>query len=186
MTKAEIRASLQPQLRAVPNQISTTSCFAGEQIGTLLKTLAPRHVAAYCAVAHELDVLAQLWSRTSILLPRAAAGGYEWAHARADDLVSGRFGILEPSPRAPKARAGALAATMFLVPGIAFDQRGARLGRGGGFYDRLLCNQNGPRVGICHDFQVVPCIPMELHDVPMTHLLTPTTCIKIESELIHV
>lgn len=68
-----------------------------------------------------------------------------------------------------------------LVPGLAFDTRGGRLGRGAGYYDRFLSRLN-PRtriIGVCHDWQVVERVPMDEHDVRMHALLTPSRWIDI-------
>jgi 5-formyltetrahydrofolate cyclo-ligase len=59
------------------------------------------------------------------------------------------------------------------VPGLAFDRRGGRLGRGKGYYDRFLLETSGLRVGICFEDQVVEKIPGEAHDLRMDFLITP-------------
>jgi len=62
-----------------------------------------------------------------------------------------------------------------LVPALAVDRRGVRLGRGGGFYDRSLplCAPGARLVAVVRDEEVVDELPAEPHDVPMTHALTP-------------
>lgn len=87
------------------------------------------------------------------------------------ELQPGAFGILEPPPDAPPA---APRFDIILVPGLAFDLRGGRLGRGKGFYDRFLSTAEGLRVGLCFDDQIVPRIPCEPHDLRMNVLLTPS------------
>ncbi|MDX2080767.1 MAG: 5-formyltetrahydrofolate cyclo-ligase [Terrimicrobiaceae bacterium] len=82
-------------------------------------------------------------------------------------LVSGRFGILEPPPNA----AACFEFDIILVPGLAFDRSGGRLGRGAGYYDRFLAKTPGLRVGVCS--AVHPRIPMEEHDVRMDFVVTP-------------
>ena len=61
---------------------------------------------------------------------------------------------------------------VILVPGIAFDLKGARIGFGKGCYDRLLKNTDAVKVGFCYDFQVCDSIPAEEHDVTMDFLVT--------------
>ena len=61
---------------------------------------------------------------------------------------------------------------VILVPGIAFDLKGARIGFGKGCYDRLLKNTDAVKVGFCYDFQVCDSIPAEEHDVMMDFLVT--------------
>ena len=67
-----------------------------------------------------------------------------------------------------------LTPTLVLVPGLAFTRDGARLGRGGGFYDRLLNGQaaNAIKFGICFEFQVVDFVPSETHDVLLDAVVT--------------
>lgn len=68
---------------------------------------------------------------------------------------------------------------LLLVPGLAFDRAGYRLGRGGGYYDRLLGNV--PRAvchGICFDLQLVPEVPVESHDEPMGTIVTELGALK--------
>ena len=61
-----------------------------------------------------------------------------------------------------------------LVPGLAFSTGGCRLGRGQGFYDRLLAGASGLRCGVGWDFQVFPELPSEPHDEHLDYILTPT------------
>ena len=59
-----------------------------------------------------------------------------------------------------------------LIPALAYDEQGFRLGRGGGFFDRYLKNFKGLRVGVCFEKQIVPQLPREAHDEPVDILLT--------------
>ena len=84
------------------------------------------------------------------------------------------FGFWQPRPDAPPVDPEDV--DLVLVPGLAFDVHGARLGHGQGHYDRLLPRlpQHALRVGVAPDALVVERIPTEAHDVLMTHLLTPS------------
>lgn len=84
------------------------------------------------------------------------------------ELTLGTLGIHEPEGGEPHCRAD-----LILVPGVAFDSEGGRLGRGRGFYDQFLAQAEGFRVGVCFSEQVVASIPMEAHDHRMDALLTP-------------
>ena len=66
---------------------------------------------------------------------------------------------------------------LILVPGLAFDKSGARLGRGRGFYDRFLAGITGFRVGVCFDWQLVESVPVEAHDIRMDAVVTPSQII---------
>jgi 5-formyltetrahydrofolate cyclo-ligase len=67
---------------------------------------------------------------------------------------------------------------LVLVPGMAFDSSGNRLGRGQGFYDRLLAETSGVKCGVGYDFQLLEKIPAEPHDAKVDFILTPTRCLK--------
>lgn len=86
-----------------------------------------------------------------------------------DELIRGAYGIREPEKVCPAALSDI---DMILVPGIAFDSRGARIGFGEGYYDRLLADFHGTKVGICHDFQLLPAIPSLPHDSRMDIIIT--------------
>lgn len=61
---------------------------------------------------------------------------------------------------------------LIIVPGVAFDRQGNRLGRGKGFYDRLLAGSRASKIGVAYDFQIVEEIPAEPHDVKMDIVIT--------------
>lgn len=88
------------------------------------------------------------------------------------DLQPGHFGIREPSPACPRFALDRLDLT--LVPGVGFGLNGGRLGRGKGYYDRMLARISGWKCGVAFDWQVIPEVPLEPHDVRMDYLLTPT------------
>lgn len=88
-----------------------------------------------------------------------------------DDLVPGKFGILEPRAEAPRVEPGE--PDLFVVPGVAFDRRGHRVGYGKGYYDRLLELTGAPTLALAYGFQIVHRIPEEPHDRRMSFILTP-------------
>ena len=88
------------------------------------------------------------------------------------DLVLGKFGIPEPSPGSQKMDTKQL--DLVIVGGVAFDGFGGRLGRGGGFFDRLLADIPAKKCGVCFDEQVRPHVPVERHDVKMDMIATPS------------
>jgi 5-formyltetrahydrofolate cyclo-ligase len=91
------------------------------------------------------------------------------------EILSGQFGIREPAPTCVVLPLDDL--DLVLVPGVAFDLNGHRLGRGKGFYDRMLENFKGKKVGIAFDEQIVDAVPVEKNDVKMDFVLTPTRCL---------
>jgi 5-formyltetrahydrofolate cyclo-ligase len=141
-------------------------------------------VSAYVPVGAEpgsiemLDVLLRRAGRVLLPVARTAADdspvALQWGEYRPGQLVAARFGLLEPAE--PWLPATALAeASVVLVPALAVDRAGVRLGRGGGFYDRTLVHRD-PRarlIAVIRDQELLDELPREPHDVPMTHALTP-------------
>ena len=85
------------------------------------------------------------------------------------DLSTGAYGILEPKEaEAYQDEANALC----LVPGLAFSADGARLGYGKGYYDTFFARHPVLKLGLCYDFQLVPQVPTQPHDVRMDGILT--------------
>ncbi len=98
----------------------------------------------------------------------------QWGEYRPGQLVAARFGVLEPA--GPWLPAAALEeASVVLVPALAVDRTGVRLGRGRGFYDRTLVHRGGRArlIAVVRDEELLGELPREPHDVPMTHALTP-------------
>jgi 5-formyltetrahydrofolate cyclo-ligase len=136
-------------------------------------------VAGYAAMRQEMDVFPILASLTlrgrRTALPRIAGRDasltfHRWRAGEA--LVNHPLGMKEPTPDAPP-----LAPALVLVPLLAFDRSGHRLGYGGGYYDRTIAKlrqmPNPPLIiGVGYDFQEVPKLPAEAHDVKLDGILT--------------
>ncbi|MDE6273107.1 MAG: 5-formyltetrahydrofolate cyclo-ligase [Muribaculaceae bacterium] len=69
---------------------------------------------------------------------------------------------------------------LIIVPAVAYDRRGNRLGRGKGFYDRLLSTAKATKIGVGYEFQLVDDIPAESHDVPVDYVITQTMTLRIK------
>jgi 5-formyltetrahydrofolate cyclo-ligase len=137
-------------------------------------------IAAYYSVGTEPDtrgLVYALWKRGSyVLLPLLRPDGdLDWAsYEGPDSLVPGPRGLLEPGepPRGPDAVARANAV---LVPALAVDRAGNRLGRGGGSYDRALARV-GPQVpllALIYDAELLDQVPAEPHDVKVRAAVSP-------------
>jgi 5-formyltetrahydrofolate cyclo-ligase len=141
-------------------------------------------VCAYVPVGSEpgspamLDALTELGMR--VLLPVALEDEtgtplpLQWGQYRAGGLVDARFGLREPEP--PWLGVNAIAAaSVVLVPALAVDLSGVRLGRGAGFYDRSLsyAAPTARLIAVVRDDELVDRLPAAEHDVPMTDALTP-------------
>ena len=90
-----------------------------------------------------------------------------------ESLKPGPFGILEPKADGIEVPKNEI--DLIIVPGVAFDKDKNRMGRGRGFYDRLLSTLNAPKVGICFGFQMIPQVPVEPLDKKMDYVITEDT-----------
>jgi len=111
--------------------------------------------------------------------PPPYAGGYTACRITdpEKDIRVGQFGIREPNARCEQISLNLL--DLILTPGVAFDLHGWRLGRGKGFYDRLLAAVHGTTCGVAFDEQIVAQIPVEPHDTHVNCILTPTRWIEL-------
>jgi 5-formyltetrahydrofolate cyclo-ligase len=142
-------------------------------------------ILAYLAMPEEISldrlIEAVLAEGTTVCAPRADWDSGTMVAARLEDLeagiVAGRHGLREPS--SSSAAVDPRSIDVVLVPGLGFDARGGRLGRGGGFYDRFLSSLLGDAeratfVGVCFNAQVLDAVPMSAGDVMVDMVVTPT------------
>jgi 5-formyltetrahydrofolate cyclo-ligase len=147
---------------------------AGEALRAALQDLLDHatRVAGYVAVGHEPATAAALAGRDDVLLPVLLPNGdLDWA-AGPDVAPAGR-GLFEPT--GPRLGPDAIASCdVVLVPALAVDRDGNRLGRGGGSYDRALRRATGLTVAILYDDEFLASIPVGPHDVPVAAVATPS------------
>lgn len=138
-------------------------------------------VGAYVSVHSEVDtrgLIAALLARGARVAVPVVTPPERMAYAELaamEDLASGAHGI--PEPRPPRTFLDAV--DVALVPGLLFTPQGARLGNGGGYFDRLLASMPGTaRVGLAFEAQVVDELPLETHDAPMHVLVTEARVLR--------
>jgi 5-formyltetrahydrofolate cyclo-ligase len=124
---------------------------------------------------------ALLHAKTIVVPWCNTAGELELFHlADMDELALGMYKILEPKAELrslPHKQVDVKALDFIIVPGVAFDRRGARMGHGFGYYDKLLQNARPdcPCVALAFECQLFPEIPTEAHDIFMDKIITETT-----------
>ena len=184
LAKAELRRHLLVQRATLtPTDIAQKSAVIAAYACALLAFCGRPTVMVYMALPQEVQttriiVQARVWQKR-LAIP-VVHGDSLAAVELPDDptqLRRGRFGILEP----PETQAVIPPEEIdyIMVPGVAFDYRGGRLGFGKGYYDRFLRQLPATtyRCGLAFGIQIVPCVPQALHDVCMHGIVTEQGCI---------
>lgn len=183
------KAALRAEFRARRSALSAREIrklsekAAGHMLGSALWRAA-RSIALYAAVRGETDttlLLEDAWQKGKVvLLPvcsKAERGAMRFVPVSGwKELLPGPYGIPEPACLPGKRRGEAgRSPELFVLPGLAFDLDGRRLGQGGGYYDRLFGltgKEEAQRVGFAYSFQIVERLPGEDWDVPVHALCT--------------
>jgi 5-formyltetrahydrofolate cyclo-ligase len=184
------KAALRKQIRGALQNISPAARYAmSAHIRDRLKEQAiwknAGSVLFFAPLPDEPDVWPlledALAGKKIAALPRfdPASNGYVACQVKnlRSEIVTGQFGIREPGANCVEIPLNRL--DLVLVPGVAFDLQGRRLGRGRGFYDRLLADVDGIKCGIAFDEQVVKEIPAGPQDIRLNCILTSTRCVEI-------
>jgi 5-formyltetrahydrofolate cyclo-ligase len=132
--------------------------------GTVMAYLAFRGEVDLAALFRMLDAVR--WVMPRVEGKRMVANVYDPAR-----VVRHRFGMLEPAPEMPTVHPEEI--DVVLVPGVAFDRRGGRLGFGGGYYDRFLPAARALRVGVSHTACLADELPCDPHDARVDWVVTP-------------
>jgi 5-formyltetrahydrofolate cyclo-ligase len=178
--KSRLRAQLQEADLHVSSDRAEASAMICERLRQQIVWQEARSVLFFAPMAGEPDVwplLSEaLKAGKQIALPRYSREGDSYLPYRVSDLIRdvrmGHYGIREPVPGCLSLELNLLDLT--LVPGVGFGINGGRLGRGKGYYDRLLAGIQGRKCGVAFDWQVVSEIPVEPHDVCLDYIVTPT------------
>jgi 5-formyltetrahydrofolate cyclo-ligase len=178
-TVVEQKIALRDRIRSRLAQLSAAevrahSAAIWERLPLLEDFKTANCISAYVSTGNEIEthgLIRQLLAMgRCVCVPAFVNGTYRLCELRDfdADLALGKFGILEPKLSGASATApGAL-----LVPGLAFDLAGNRLGRGLGCFDAILRDATGTKIALAHDFQVLPEIPVDSHDVRVDFIVT--------------
>jgi 5-formyltetrahydrofolate cyclo-ligase len=187
MSEPELKSALRTLMRERLEKISPAVCAveSSELCERLKAQIQSAHTILFFApLPDELDVWPvlelSLALGTTCALPFFDAErknyGARALEKLATDIVPGKFGVREPAANC--AEIPLCQFDLVLVPGLAFDLAGNRLGRGRGFYDRLLAEASGVKCGVGYDFQLLEKIPAEPHDARVNFILTPNRCVR--------
>lgn len=178
MDKSSWREILRERLRGISTESRTEQSARACALMLSQSVFRAAHsILLYMPLKGELNVQplldASLAAGKQVALPRfiPETQTYGAFLIGGEPLVAGAYGVMEPSSLLP---IPLNRLDLIVVPGLGFDVRGRRLGRGKGFYDRLLSEATGVKCGICFEEQLVPEIPAEPHDVAVDYLATPS------------
>jgi 5-formyltetrahydrofolate cyclo-ligase len=194
--KRALRAAMTARREALDGRArAEAAARLAAAIGTMPEVASARIVAAYAPIRGEIDpgpaVAAAVARGAAVVYPRiggaagavGSAAGPRLSFHRIPGvaaLVPGALGVPEPPPGAPAVPLEAV--DVFLVPGLAFDARGFRLGYGRGYYDEVVAHLRaagrGFFLGVGHDFQVVEDCPAGAGDQPLDAVATEARVLR--------
>lgn len=189
MSLNEQKAALRKEIRATLKNIPPAGCAAAStHLCARLKEQPfwnnATSVLFFAPLPDEVDVWPLLAETVTggkiVALPRFDPADRTYAARRLqnpqNEIAIGPFGIREPKSSCAEIALSRL--DLIIVPGVAFDLTGRRLGRGRGFYDRLLVETSGIKCGVTFDEQIASEVPTGAHDLQMDFILTPTRCVE--------
>jgi 5-formyltetrahydrofolate cyclo-ligase len=186
--KKALRIAIRERMRDMDDASRQAASAHGcERLLALPAIQAARAVLLYLPTRTEISPIAASEAcreeGMTVALPKVEPGSNEieivaWESGDRGDLVADAAGLLAPAA-GRVLRVGEIDAVV--VPGVAFDREGRRLGRGGGFYDRLLVRltERCPAIGFCFAAQLVDRVPEESHDLRVSAVVTDAETIEI-------
>ncbi len=185
MTKPDLKRSLHTErIQMSERVVREKSLRIYRQLIDMPAYQLARRIACYVSIKNEVD--------TRIVIQKAIGSGKQvgvpvtredgdmdfQAILGLSELRPVHYGLREPVPDSQKVL---LPHTIdvILIPGIAFDRFGHRIGSGGGYYDRFLARTEAVRIGLSYSFQIIDRVPAEPHDVKMDLIITENEIIRI-------
>lgn len=161
LKKQHSRESLLEQSKSILSKLENNKAFIEAKTVMLYSSL-PDEVYTH-------DFLEKWRNEKKIILPTVVGDDIIPVELSRDtEFATGDFNILEPQNEEYTGDYD-----LIVVPGVAFDRNGNRIGRGKGYYDRFLCKHlDAYRIGICFDFQVVDEVPTEDNDIKMNEVIS--------------
>ena len=185
MTKSDLKRSLRAERTQMSERVvrEKSLCIYRQLIDMPAYQLA-RRIACYVSIENEVDtrtvIQKAIGSSKQVGVPvtREDRRMDFQAISELNDLRPVHYGLREPVPD-PKMVLLPHTIDLILIPGIAFDRHGHRIGSGGGYYDRFLVQTEAVRIGLSYDFQIIDRVPAEAHDVKMDWIITENEVIRI-------
>lgn len=192
MTKNEIRRQIKNRrAEMTEEQVSDYSASIHEGLYGLSEFVDCNIIFTYISFANEVDtrqiIKEALRLNKRVFIPRvedSELNFYEIISYSLDELVRSDFGIMEPNPTIHyryESSSSNNDIRLMLLPGLAFDKSGNRVGYGAGFYDRYLISypyDEWIKVALAYDYQIVDNITVDINDIPVDYIITNERIIK--------
>lgn len=185
MGKSDLRAHVLDRRRAMsPSERNNAAAALAAHVTALPVAASARRIACYLSMAAEpgtSPIIETLLARgVEVLVPVVADDAVlDWVVYAADaELVQTAMGVNEPD--GPRLGADSIAdVDLVIVPALAVDHRGARLGRGEGYYDRALTRTTAPTAALVFDGEIIESVSAEPHDVPVSMAIAPSGVFRV-------
>lgn len=182
LNKSKLRQQILIQRQSLSrSQWQQKSRFISDRLRDLTLFTEAKTVLAYFNFRQEPDLSSWFTSSQRWGFPRCVDSTLSWhLWQPGETLTKGKYGIEEPLPTAPMITPQEV--DLILVPTVACDRQGYRLGYGGGYYDRLLSSPewlNIPTIGIVFDFAYVNQLPKDAWDIKLDYICTELQCDRI-------
>jgi 5-formyltetrahydrofolate cyclo-ligase len=173
MNKKELRKAIKAKVAQLTNEeknLEAISVFNHIEKSNIFKK--SKNIMLFSSLPDEIPTQHTIdrWAeQKNIYLPRVNGDDLDIIKYQPGILHKGSYDIMEPEGNKT---ADPSVLDMIIVPGVAFDRNGNRLGRGKGFYDRFLSQTNATTIAVCFDCQLINDIPTESHDLPAQFVVT--------------
>jgi len=181
MNKNEIRLGIKTRKALLSEQEKTAAaCAAFAMLEKQAAFMMAEHILMYHSLPDELSThnfLEKWQGRKHFYLPRVNGVNLEILPYEKTSLKLGAFHIEEPDGNDT---VDVSHMELIIVPAVAYDRKGNRVGRGKGFYDRLLATTRAIKIGMSYDFQIVDEIDVDPHDVGVDLIITDKDVYKVK------
>ena len=175
MDKKQLRQTIRQRKRAMTEEeVQRRSAALGQLLVASPAYLAAKTIYGYLPYNQEVRTVPMLRQALAdgkrVAVPKVYGEQMKFIYLEdLSQVAKGYAGIPEPIADGPVAQDET---ALVLMPGLAFDPQGHRIGYGGGFYDKFLSAEpNHPTLALCYDFQVLPRLDTEAHDIPVDTVL---------------